>query len=142
VQDNHSMSLRAGTLRGFHFQKPPHPQAKLVRCVRGRILDVAVDLRIGSPTYAKFASVELSASDGRQLLIPVGFAHAFLTLEPDTEVIYKVSDIYAPHCDSGIRWSDPTIGFPWKMEEGPYLSVKDQNLPQLADVQSPFDFRS
>jgi dTDP-4-dehydrorhamnose 3,5-epimerase len=142
VQDNHSLSLKAGTLRGFHFQTPPHAQAKLVRCIRGRILDVAVDLRIGSPTYAKHASVELSPLDGRQLFIPVGFAHAFLTLEPDTEVIYKVSDIYAPHYEAGIRWDDPTIAFPWDIKQGPFLSQWDEGLPELAETQNPFVYRN
>jgi dTDP-4-dehydrorhamnose 3,5-epimerase len=138
VQDNHSLSVQAGTLRGFHFQTPPHAQAKLVRCVRGRILDVAVDLRSGSPTYAKHASAELSALDGRQLFIPVGFAHAFLTLEPDTEVFYKVSDIYAPECEAGIRWDDPTIGFPWDITQGPFLSEKDEKLPPMGEACNPF----
>lgn len=138
VQDNHSLSREAGTLRGFHFQAPPHAQAKLVRCVRGRILDVAVDIRIGSPTYARYVSVELSPSDGRQLLIPVGFAHAFLTLEPETEVIYKVTDIYAPKCDAGFRWDDPTISFPWEIKQGPFLSPRDERLPELESTQNPF----
>ncbi len=126
------MSRHAGTLRGFHFQKPPHAQAKLVRCIRGRILDVAVDLRAGSPTFAQYVSAELSARDGRQLLIPVGFAHAFLTLEPDTEVIYKVTDFYAPECDAGIRWNDPTIGFPWEIKDGP-IPVEEGRKPAAAE---------
>jgi dTDP-4-dehydrorhamnose 3,5-epimerase len=138
VQDNHSLSIPAGTLRGFHFQKPPHAQAKLVRCTRGSILDVAVDMRVGSPTYTEYVSAELSPLNGRQLFIPIGFAHAFLTLEPNTEVIYKVSDFYAPECDAGIRWNDPTIAFPWDIKQGPLLSPKDENLPQLNDTQSPF----
>jgi len=141
VQDNHSLSLKAGTIRGFHFQRPPHAQAKLVRCIRGRILDVAVDLRIGSPTYAKYASAELSPLDGRQLFIPVGFAHAFLTLEPETEVLYKVTDIYAPQCEAGIRWDDPTIAFPWDIKQGPFLSQKDESLPQLTNTRSPFAYK-
>ena len=138
VQDNHSLSVKAGTLRGFHFQTPPHAQAKLVRCVRGRMLDVAVDIRAGSPTYAKYASAELSALDGRQLFIPAGFAHAFLTLEPDTEVFYKVTDIYAPECDAGVRWDDPTIGFPWTIGQGPFLSPRDEGLPLLQNITGPF----
>ncbi|ABD89731.1 dTDP-4-dehydrorhamnose 3,5-epimerase [Rhodopseudomonas palustris] len=138
VQDNHSLSLHTGTLRGLHFQTPPHAQAKLVRCVRGRILDVAVDVRANSPTYGQYASAELSAADARQIFIPVGFAHGFVTLEPDTEVVYKVSDIYAPQCDGGIRWNDPTIAFPWNIEHGPFLSPKDEKLPLLADFVSPF----
>ena len=140
IQDNHSLSLRKGTLRGFHFQTPPHAQAKLVRCVRGRLLDVAVDLRVGSPTYAKSVSAELSAANGRQLLIPEGFAHAFLTLEPDTEVIYKVTDIYAPHCEAGVHWSDPTIAFPWDIDHEPHLSPKDAVLPKLTDAKIPFSY--
>lgn len=138
VQDNHSLSIQTGTLRGFHFQAPPHAQAKLVRCTRGRILDVAVDVRVGSPTYSKYVSAELSPMNGRQLFIPVGFAHAFLTLEPDTEVIYKVTDIYAPLCDGGVRWNDPTIAFPWNIENAPSLSTKDENLPILKDLENPF----
>ena len=137
VQDNHSLSVMAGTIRGFHLQTAPHAQAKLVRCIRGRILDVAVDLRIGSPTYAKYASAELSPVDGRQLLIPVGFAHAFMTLEPETEVVYKVTDSYAPQCEVGIRWNDPTIAFPWQTKQGPFLSQKDENLPELSDALRP-----
>jgi len=140
VQDNHSLSLRTGTLRGFHFQSPPHAQAKLVRCVRGRILDVAVDIRVGSPTFAMHACAELSSGDGRQLLIPEGFAHAFLALEPDTEVIYKASSVYAPDCDAGIHWNDPTIAFPWEIKQGPHLSQKDKNLPCLADIRNPFTY--
>ena len=138
VQDNHSLSIQAGTLRGFHFQTPPHAQAKLIRCTRGRLLDVAVDLRVGSPTYAKYASAELSPLNGRQLFIPVGFAHAFITLEPNTEMIYKVTDIYAPQCDTGIYWNDPTIAFPWDVKHEPLLSPKDKNLPHLLDGKSPF----
>ena len=135
VQDNHSYSKHAGTIRGFHFQSAPHAQDKLVRCVRGSILDIAVDLRAGSPTFAKWVAAELSAENGDQLFIPVGFAHAFITLEPDAEVIYKVTDFYAPECDGGIRWDDPTIAFPWKLPAGaPHLSVKDTKLPFLKDV--------
>jgi dTDP-4-dehydrorhamnose 3,5-epimerase len=133
VQDNHSLSVKAGTLRGFHLQTPPHAQAKLVRCVRGRILDVAVDLRVDSPTYAGYAFAELSPHDGGQLFIPVGFAHAFLTLEPETEVLYKATDIYAPQCEAGIRWDDPTIAFPWQIRQGPFLSQKDEKLPLLEE---------
>jgi dTDP-4-dehydrorhamnose 3,5-epimerase len=138
VQDNHSLSLKAGTLRGFHFQAPPHAQAKLVRCVRGRILDIAVDIRAGSPTYGRHASAELSPLNGKQLFMPVGFAHAFLTLEAETEVIYKVTDIYAPRYETGIRWDDPTIAFPWDIRQGPYLSPKDEGLPALKNLKSPF----
>lgn len=141
VQDNHSMSTKAGTLRGLHFQTPPHAQAKLVRCTRGRLLDVAVDVRRGSPAYGRHVSVELSAVNGHQLYIPVGFAHAFLTLEPDCEVIYKVSDYYAPECDGGIRFDDPAIGIAWPaIAEGYTLSDKDKRLPLLAEFDSPFAY--
>ncbi len=139
VQDNHSYSRPVGTIRGIHFQAPPHAQAKLVRCSRGRIMDYAVDLRAGSPTYGAHVAVELSAENGDQLYVPVGFGHGFVTLEPDTEVIYKVSDVYAPETDGGIRWDCPTIGIDWPLPPGgPVLSAKDTTLPLLADWTSPF----
>lgn len=139
VQDNHSYSKHAGTIRGFHFQAPPHAQDKLVRCLRGRIIDIAVDLRDGSPTFAKWVSAELSAGNGDQLFVPVGFAHAFITLEPDTEVAYKVTDFYAPEVDGGVRWDDPTIAFPWEFPAGgPHLSAKDTELPFLTEFRTPF----
>jgi dTDP-4-dehydrorhamnose 3,5-epimerase len=141
VQDNHSMSVAAGTLRGIHFQRPPHAQAKLVRCLRGRIWDVAVDLRRGSPTYGRWTAVELSAENGRQLYVPLGFGHAFLTLEPNCEVTYKASDFYAPASDGGIRWDDPTIAVSWPMgAENVQLSPKDAVLPLLAEFESPFTY--
>jgi dTDP-4-dehydrorhamnose 3,5-epimerase len=141
VQDNHSLSRARGTLRGIHFQTPPHGQHKLVRCVRGRILDIAVDLRGSSPTYGKWVGAELSAENGRQLFVPIGFGHAFLTLEPDTEVIYKVTDYYAPECDGGIRWNDPDIGVEWDLSGAePQLSNKDSALPFLRDFDSPFAY--
>ena len=142
VQDNHSLSRPVGTLRGLHFQTPPHGQAKLVRCIRGRILDVAVDVRRGSPTYGRHVAAELSAENGEQLFIPVGFAHGFVTLEPDTEVTYKVTDFYAPECDGGIRWNDPDIGIDWPLAaaSGPVLSPKDEKLPFLKDFDSPFPY--
>ncbi|MFN7232330.1 MAG: dTDP-4-dehydrorhamnose 3,5-epimerase [Brevundimonas sp.] len=141
VQDNQSFSAQAGTLRGIHFQRGPHAQAKLVRCVRGAILDVAVDLRAGSPTYGRHVAAELSAANGWQLYVPVGFGHAFVTLTPDTEVAYKVSDVYAPDCDGGVAWDDPAIGVDWPLPPGgPVLSAKDAALPRLADFDSPFDF--
>lgn len=142
VQDNHSMSRGVGVLRGLHFQTPPRAQAKLVRCVRGRIFDVAVDVRRGSPTYGRWVAAELSAESGEQLFVPVGFAHGFLTLEPNTEVIYKVSDVYAPQCDGGIRWDDPTIGVRWPLANGaaPQLSPKDAALPPLTAFDSPFAY--
>lgn len=140
-QDNHSLSRPAGTIRGLHFQAPPHAQAKLVRCVRGSIWDVAVDIRRGSPTFGQWQAAELSAANGNQLYVPAGFAHGFVTLEPDTEVIYKVSAFYAPESDAGIRWDDPDIGLPWPLPaSGPVLSGKDAVLPLLRDIMSPFDY--
>lgn len=142
VQDNHSLSVPAGTVRGLHFQTPPHGQAKLVRCIRGRIFDVAVDVRRGSPTYGRWVGAELSAENGHQLFIPVGFAHGFATLEPSTEVTYKVSSGYAPAHDGGVRWNDPDIAVEWPLPGGvePVLSGKDEALPLLADFDSPFDY--
>lgn len=141
VQDNQSYSAYAGTIRGIHFQTPPHAQAKLVRCVRGRIIDYAVDLRKGSPTYGKVAFAELTADNGRQLFVPVGFGHAFVTLEPDTEVAYKVSDVYAADCDGGVAWDCSDIGIDWPLPpSGPVLSDKDKLLPRLADFDSPFAY--
>lgn len=139
VQDNHSLSARTGTVRGLHFQSPPHAQAKLVRCGRGRLWDVAVDIRAGSPTYGRWVGVELSAENGRQLLIPAGFAHGFVTREADTEIVYKCSDYYAPDCDGGIRWDDPALGIDWGLGGlAPVLSDKDAKAPLLADLANPF----
>lgn len=139
VQDNQSFSAKAGTIRGFHLQTPPHAQAKLVRCIRGAIIDIAVDVRRGSSTYGKWVAEELSPETGRQLFIPAGFLHAFITLEAKTEVAYKVSDFYAPDCEAGVRWDDPTIAFPWAVPPGgPFLSAKDAIHPHLSDFQSPF----
>lgn len=141
VQDNHSFSVHPGTIRGLHFQTPPHAQGKLVRCTRGSIQDYAVDIRRGSPTYGRFVEAELTAGNGRQLYVPVGFAHAFVTLEPDVEVTYKVTDVYAPACDSGVVWNDPDIGIGWTLpDSGAVLSAKDVVLPKLADLESPFDY--
>lgn len=141
IQDNHSFSVHPGTIRGLHFQTPPHAQGKLVRCTRGSILDYAVDIRRGSPTYGRFVEAELTAGNGRQLYVPVGFAHAFVTLEPDVEVTYKVTDVYAPACDSGVVWNDPDIGIHWTLPaSGPVLSAKDAVLTALADLDSPFDY--
>ena len=138
VQDNHSMSAKAGTLRGLHYQSPPHAQDKLVRCTRGSIFDVAVDIRVGSPTYGKWFGIELSLENGRQLLVPRGFLHGFVTRMADTEVQYKCSDVYAPDCDGGIRWDDPAIGIDWGLTDAPTLSAKDQVAPLLKDFKSPF----
>jgi dTDP-4-dehydrorhamnose 3,5-epimerase len=141
VQDNHSLSRPAWTLRGLHFQVPPHAQAKLVRCVRGRIWDVAVDVRSGSPTFGKWVGAELSPENGSQLFVPVGFAHGFLTLEPDTEVEYKVTDFYSPECDGGLIWDDPDLAVGWPLGgASPILSPKDAKLPRLADFHSPFGY--
>ena len=141
VQDNHSMSRPVGTLRGLHYQAPPHAQAKLVRCVRGRIWDVAVDIRKGSPTYGAWTAAELSAANGSQLYVPAGFLHGFVTLEPDTEVIYKVSSYYAPESDGGILWNDPDLAIDWPLPAGgPTLSAKDVKLPTLAAFDSPFTY--
>lgn len=140
VQDNHSRSTSAFTLRGLHFQVPPRGQDKLVRCIRGRIFDVAVDVRRGSPTYGRWVGAELSAENGNQLFIPVGFAHGVVTLEPDCEVTYKCSDTYAPASESGIRWDSAGIDWPLPAGVAPELSDKDRILPSLADLDSPFDY--
>ncbi len=139
VQDNHSLSRQTGTLRGLHYQRPPFAQDKLVRVIRGRIWDVAVDIRRGSPTFRRWFGVELSAENKLQLLVPVGFAHGFLTLEADTEVIYKVSEPYSADCDAGIRWDEPEFAIDWPLPDArPVLSAKDEMLPRLADA-SVFD---
>jgi dTDP-4-dehydrorhamnose 3,5-epimerase len=142
VQDNHSLSVPAFTLRGLHFQVPPRGQDKLVRCIRGRIFDVAVDVRKGSPTCGEWVGAELSAENGHQLFIPIGFAHGFVTLEADCEVTYKCSDTYAPQQDGGIRWDDPAIDIDWPIPAGaaPELSPKDVVQPLLADFDSPFAY--
>lgn len=142
VQDNHSLSAPRHTLRGLHFQRPPYAQAKLVRCVRGRILDIAVDVRAGSPTYGQYVAAQLSEENGYQLFVPTGFAHGFLTLEENCEVTYKVTDFYAPDCDGGLRWNDPTLAIDWSLPAGmePELSDRDRALPLLADFDSPFPY--
>ena len=140
VQDNHSLSAKVGTVRGLHFQAPPHAQAKLVRCGRGAIFDIAVDIRRGSPTYGRWAGYTLSAENGAQLYIPVGFAHGFATLEPDSEIIYKCSDYYAPETEGALRWDDPDIGIKWPLTGAPVLSEKDAAAPLLAGFNSPFTF--
>lgn len=137
VQDNHSFSAAKGTLRGLHYQSPPKAQDKLVRCTRGAILDVAVDFRAGSPTFAKWVAVELTAENGRQLLVPKGFLHGFVTLTEDTEVQYKCTDFYSPDHDGAIRWDDPQIGIDWGIS-APILSDKDAKAPLLADAPRPF----
>ena len=139
VQDNHSLSRDVGTVRGLHFQSPPHAQAKLVRCGRGALYDVAVDVRRGSPSYGKWVGVELGADNGRQLLIPAGFLHGFVTREPDTEVIYKCSDFYAPECDGAVRFDDPDLGIDWGIEaSAAVLSDKDRAAQSFAAFDTPF----
>ena len=141
VQDNQASSKRAGTVRGFHFQLPPAAQAKLLSVLRGRILDVAVDVRRGSPSFGKYNSVELSADSGRQVYIPVGFAHGYVSLEDDVLVTYKVSKYYAPAHDRGIRWNDRDIAFPWPFNDSEIItSEKDRRLPFLKEFTSPFDY--
>lgn len=141
VQDNHSLSARTGTVRGLHFQNPPRAQAKLVRCGRGLLFDVAVDIRKGSPTYGRWFGIELGFENGRQLLIPEGFAHGFVTRAPDTEIIYKCSGSYAPDSEGALRWDDPDIGIDWGLgDDPPILSAKDAAAPAFAGFDSPFVF--
>jgi len=141
VQDNQSYSQRAGTLRGMHFQAPPFEQAKLISVLRGRALDVAVDVRRGSPTFGKHVSAELSAETGRQLYIPAGFAHGVLTLENDVVLNYKVSGYYAAAHEGGIRWDDTDLGVTWPIASGEIiLSDKDRRLPLLKEFDSPFAY--
>ncbi len=142
VQDNHSRSQAVGTIRGLHFQTPPFAQVKLVRCTAGRIFDVAVDIRRGSPTFGRSVSVELSAENGWQLYIPIGFAHGLATLEPGTEVQYKVSVDYSPANDAGILWNDTRLGIKWPIDvTAAVLSEKDLKLPRFDDYISPFQYR-
>ena len=142
VQDNHSLSRAPGIVRGLHFQTPPFAQDKLERCDAGAMFDVAVDIRRGSPSYGKWVGCELSADNGRQLFIPIGFAHGFLTLTANAEVLYKCSNFYAPAHDGGVRWDDPDIAIVWPTPAGaaPLLSPRDENLPALRDFVSPFDY--
>lgn len=139
VQDNHSLSAKANTVRGLHFQGPPHAQAKLVRCGRGSLFDVAVDIRKGSPTYGQWAGVELSFENGKQVFVPEGFLHGFVTREPETEIIYKCTDYYAPDCEGAVRFDDPQIGIDWGIDAGEaVLSEKDAEAPLFEDFDSPF----
>lgn len=137
IQDNQSYSAHKGTLRGLHFQKGANAQAKLVRCARGAVLDVAVDLRRGSPTYKKWVGVELSAENKRQLLIPRGFAHGFLTLADDVEFMYKADNAYAPQAERGILWNDPEIGVAWGIHD-PIVAKKDAEAPRLCESDVDF----
>jgi dTDP-4-dehydrorhamnose 3,5-epimerase len=140
VQDNHSLSTATGTLRGLHFQTPPFAQAKLLRVARGRALDVAVDIRRSSPTFGQHVAVELSAENWRQLLIPIGFAHGFITLEADVEVLYKTTAPYSATHDRGLAWDDPDIGIDWPTPAGgPVLSDKDRRWPRLKDALELFE---
>jgi len=139
VQDNHSFSAEKGTVRGLHYQSPPSAQDKLVRVMRGAIIDVAVDVRKGSPTYGKWVAEELSAENGRQLLVPKGFLHGFATLTDATDVAYKCTDFYAPDCDGGIRFDDPDLGIDWGIGDlEAVLSDKDAAAPAFKDFESPF----
>ena len=139
VQDNQSVSRAVGTIRGLHYQTSPWAQHKLIRVLRGRIYDVAVDLRRSSPTFKQWVSFELSAEDGQQILIPAGFAHGFCTLEPDTQVFYKVSNFYAPSHDFGIRWDDPELAIDWPVgPEKAVVSDKDSTLPFASQVEHWF----
>ena len=140
VQDNHSMSFKKGTVRGLHFQSPPHAQAKLVRCGRGRLFDVAVDIRKSSPTYGHWMGEELSFENGMQLFIPAGFLHGFITLEDDTEIVYKCSEFYAPECDGAVRFDDPDIGIEWPIDVSDVsISPKDASAPLLREIGQPFE---
>lgn len=136
VQDNHSLSREVNTLRGLHFQSPPAAQDKLVRCGRGRLFDVAVDIRKGSPTYGAWFGIELSAENGKQILVPKGFLHGFVTREPNTEVIYKCTDYYSPECDGGVHWD--SCGIDWDLSGEPILSGKDTTAQALSEFDSPF----
>jgi dTDP-4-dehydrorhamnose 3,5-epimerase len=139
VQDNHALSLAKGILRGLHFQVPPRAQGKLIRVTRGMILDVAVDIRRGSPTYGRHAAVLLSAKNWEQLWVPEGFAHGYLVLEPETEVLYKVTDYFARECERGLAWNDPALGIDWHLSsEGPILSERDARQPTLAELPAYF----
>lgn len=142
VQDNHSLSAEVGTVRGLHFQAPPHAQGKLVRCGRGAIFDVAVDIRCGSPTFGQWVGFELSAENGQQLYVPAGFAHGFVTLLPDTEIVYKCSDYYAPEAEGVLLWNDPSIGIAWPLMGDAILSTKDSEAPLLVDLDSPFSWET
>lgn len=141
VQDNHSRSAEAGTLRGLHYQSPPHAQGKLLRCVRGRLLDVIVDIRAGSPRFGQHTAFELDEAGGAQVYVPEGFAHGFCTLEPGTEVIYKVTRYYAPEHDFGIAFDDPALGIRWPFPaEALTLSARDRKHPRLAAAPPHFAF--
>ena len=139
VQDNHSLSAEKGVLRGLHYQLPPMAQDKLIRVVRGAILDVAVDIRRGSPTFGRHVKEIISAENWKQILVPIGFAHGFVTLEQNTEVVYKVTNYYSPAHDRGILWNDPALGIDWSVSAtAAILSEKDRKHPTLADAKELF----
>ncbi len=139
VQDNHSYSAKQGTVRGLHYQAPPHAQSKLVRVLRGSIIDIAVDARKASPTFGKWVKAELSAENGKQIFVPKGFLHGFLTLEPDTEVAYKVDAFYDGASDGSVKWNDPGLAIDWGVNEsGASLSAKDASAQSWSDFKSPF----
>ncbi len=141
VQDNHAYSAERGVLRGLHYQAPPSAQGKLVRCPRGRVLDVAVDIRAGSPTFGRHVTAELSADNWRQLWVPPGFAHGYLTLEPDCEVLYKVTSAYDPIREGGIAWDDPYLAIDWGMPvEALVLAARDRAHPRLVDATAVFHY--
>ncbi len=140
IQDNHSFSTAIYTVRGLHYQSPPHAQGKLIRCSKGRILDVAVDIRTGSPTFGQHVSAELSESNAQQLWVPAGFLHGFATLEPNTEVQYKCTNLYAPACDGNVLWNDPDLNIDWGFDpKRACLSDKDTCAPKFIDFKSPFN---
>tara|TARA_R110000787_G_scaffold200119_2_gene311164 strand:+ start:9985 stop:10548 length:564 start_codon:yes stop_codon:yes gene_type:complete len=142
VQDNHSLSREKGVVRGLHFQAPPHAQDKLVRVSAGAVLDVAVDIRVGSPTYGQWTSVRISAENGRQVFVPKGFLHGFVTLEDNTELLYKCSDTYAPDCDGSVYFADPDLGIDWGIDpKDAILSDKDKTAQSFADFKSPFVYK-
>lgn len=138
VQDNQSFSAAKGTLRGLHYQLNPKAQTKVIRCTKGAIFDVAVDIRKGSSTFGEWFGTELTSENKKQLLIPNGFAHGFMTLSEDAEVQYKVDELYAPECDRGIIWNDPDIGIEWPMDVKPILSAKDEKAPLLMNAENNF----
>ncbi|MDP4551668.1 dTDP-4-dehydrorhamnose 3,5-epimerase [Alkalihalobacillus macyae] len=140
LQDNHSFSAKKGTLRGLHYQINPKAQTKLVRCTKGAIFDVAVDIRLGSPTYGQWYGIELTEENKKQLLVPKGFAHGFMTLTSDAEVQYKVDELYAPNCDRGIIWNDPEISIEWPVDITPILSSKDETAPLLEKAENNFKY--
>ncbi|MAU37752.1 MAG: dTDP-4-dehydrorhamnose 3,5-epimerase [Flavobacteriales bacterium] len=139
IQDNHSLSTESGTLRGLHYQTNPMALTKIVRCIRGEILDVVVDIRKGSPTFGKWISAKLSAENKMQIVVPKGFAHGICTLEDNTEIMYKVDQYYSPEHDKGVLWSDPELGIEW-LVENPILSEKDKEQPLLKDAENNFEY--